>query len=189
MVLNPLERLRLWLRSRAVSRPLTKGAPSDRGVEPPTGFVPLGLRPCRIGTMPTGDFMEGGPWPALVAGFRSAAVAPETYVSADVTFRDATTGEQILGPIRGSWLDHHYNHARFAPGQKHDLLLAFDNGDGLMTADDRRERNSNYGRLATVDLRSGRMDASVLLVGDQGIASSTQYKFEWTLIGGFVLKS
>ena len=191
MVLNPLERLRLWLRSRAVGRPLTERASSDGGAEPPTGLVPLGLRLCRIGTMPTGDFIEGGPWPAVVAGFRWATVAPapDTYVSAGVTFRDATMGEQILEPIRGSWLDHHYNHARFAPGHKHDLLLAFDNGGGLMTADDRRERNSSYGRLTTVDLHGGRVDVSVLLVRDQGTASSAQYQFEWTPAGGFVLKS
>lgn len=48
----------------------------------------------------------------------------DLQVGADLSFADTATGANH-GSIRASWLDHHYNHARFQPGQTHDLLIAF----------------------------------------------------------------
>ena len=138
--------------------------------------------------MATGDFIEGGPWPAIVAGFRSGTTEREAYVSADLTFWDSTTGDHVLGPIRGSWVDHHYNCARLTPGRTHDLIVAFVNGGLVMTADDRRERGSSYGQLAMAELRGGSLLASVVLATDAAIDGAAHYNFEWTVSSGFVIK-
>ena len=171
----------------------TKGVPAAAAFEaktlharPTAAVLFVGFRLCQVGNMATGDFIEGGMWPAVIGRFRSSA-DHDLHVGASLSFADTTTGDEIVGAARGSWLDHHYNYSRFQPGQTQELLIAFAQDRTLMIANDRRAPDSSYGLLKTIPLPAGRLSVTIALFGDVADVAPTRCTFEWTTDGGFAL--
>jgi hypothetical protein len=150
-------------------------------------LLPLGLRPCRVGQSSAGDFFEGGTFAAVIAQFCLPSGDRVLYVSAALIFSDAATGAELLRIERGCWLDHHYNHATFAPGETHDLLVAFDAHGRLVTVDDQRECSSTYGPAVTAELPGGRLLVSIVVPAGTPDVIPSLYEFEWTSRDGFNL--
>ena len=106
-------------------------------------------------------------------------------MSAELIFTHAATGA-VLRINRACWLEHHYNYATFAPGQTHDLLVAFDDLGTLVAVDDQRQHNSGYGSAATEKLPNGRLVVAIVILADT-VSIPYPFEFEWTSSNGFAM--